>query len=210
MSYWPKDKSTVPLLFVHIPKTAGISVQKWYRSTYGKFHKSMHGGLSHPILSEVNKTMESFCVVRNPYDLVYSWYRYKRQMLNETRHKDPTELEVWDRGFDYWLPRYIEKVNYTTDKSRPGEFNPISPGFSQLSYLKNTNGNIVVNYVLRFETLEKDFEIIKEITGSKNGLGFENQTLITRSNYKNVYSVSNRILIDRIYSEDLEYFGYEF
>ena len=211
MSYWPKSSTGAkPLLFVHIPKTAGLSIQQWYRSTYGKFYKCMHGSLNHPVLENVNNQMESFCVVRNPYDLVYSWYRYKQQMLEETRHRDPQEYDAWQRGFDYWLHRYFDKVNYTTDKTRPGEYNSISPSFSQLSYLKNSSGNIAVDYVLRFEKLDSDFKIIKEISGSNFDLGFTNQTRISNSDYRKVYTVSGRILIDSVYKEDLEYFNYDF
>jgi len=99
-------------VFIHIPKTAGISVQNWYRETYGKFHKCMHGDVNHHVLSHVNARMKSWCVVRNPYDLVHSWYRYKHQMLQESRHRDADEHAAWRKGFEYWLEHYIEKINY--------------------------------------------------------------------------------------------------
>lgn len=212
MSYWPKNytQNPRPLLFIHIPKTAGLSVQQWYRKTYGKFHKCMHGGASHPILADINARIESFCVVRNPYDLVYSWYRYKRQMLDETRHKDPQELHAWEQGFDYWVQHYIDKVNYTTDKSRPGEFNPISPGFSQLMYLKNPRGKVDINYTLKFESLEKDFEVIKLASGSTHGLGHTNKTTVENRGYRTAYTVQSRKIVDSIYKEDLDYFNYDF
>jgi hypothetical protein len=212
VSYWPKEYSNNPksLLFIHIPKTAGLSIQQWYRKTYGKFHKCMHGKVSHPILADMNSRLESFCVVRNPYDLVYSWYRYKRQMLDESRHKDPQELAAWERGFDYWLQHYFEKVNYTVDKTRPGEFNPISPSFTQLSYIKNKNGVPDVNYALRFENLQQDFALIKTVTGSIHDLGFENRTLVQNTGYRKEYTVHSRRIVDGVYKEDLDYFNYNF
>ena len=211
MSYWPKQYGgATPLLFVHIPKTAGLTVQQWYRATYGKFHKCMHGNLQHPTLADINSRIESFCVVRNPYDLVYSWYRYKRQMLDETRHRDPQELTAWERGFDYWLQHYMEKINYTTDKSRPGEFNPISPSFTQLSYLRNPQGIVDVNYTLRFENLNEDFNVIKIVTGSEHNLGYTNKTSVEKKDYRQVYTVLSRKIVDSVYQEDLDYFNYDF
>lgn len=212
MSYWPKyiEEDVNPLLFIHIPKTAGLSIQQWYRKTYGKFNKCMHGSISHPVLQDINKRIESFCVVRNPYDLVYSWYRYKRQMLDETRHRDPQELAAWERGFDYWLQHYFEKINYTADKSREGEFNPISPSFTQLSYIRNSNGSPDINYTLRFERLSEDFQIIKSVSNSKHDLGFENKTQVEDRGYRTVYTVLSRRIVDSVYSEDLEYFNYDF
>jgi len=212
VSYWPQNpvRSPRPLLFIHIPKTAGLSIQQWYRKTYGKFHKCMHGSLTHPILSDINTRLESFCVVRNPYDLVYSWYRYKRQMLKETRHKDPKELAAWERGFDYWLQNYFEKINYTTDKTRLGEFNPISPNFTQASYIKNNNGLLDVNYTLRFENLAEDFKVIQQISESPYDLGFENKTTIDNRDYRQVYTVLSRRIVDSVYQEDLDYFNYDY
>ena len=212
MSYWPRQPvpNPKPLLFIHIPKTAGLSIQEWYRATYGKFNKCMHGSLKHPIVADINSRIESFCVVRNPYDLVYSWYRYKRQMLEETRHRDPKELAAWQRGFDYWLQHYFEKVNYTTDKTREGEFNPISPSFTQLSYITNTAGVPDINYVLRFENLQEEFKIIKHISNSEHDLGFKNRTSVSNRDYRQVYTVLSRRIVDSVYEEDLNYFNYDY
>jgi hypothetical protein len=212
VSYWPKyvDENLTPLLFIHIPKTAGLSIQQWYRNTYGKFVKCMHGSAAHPVVADINTRIESFCVVRNPYDLVYSWYRYKRQMLDETRHRDPKELAAWERGFDYWLQHYFEKVNYTTDKTREGEFNPISPSFTQLSYMRDPNGKLNVNYTLRFETLSQDFELIKNLSKSQYDLGFTNKTAVANRDYRTVYTVQSRRLVDSVYKEDLDFFNYDF
>ena len=150
MSYYPANVSYKPLLFIHIPKTAGTSVREWYKKRYGKFNKCMHGSIDHPVLREVSKTMPSFSIVRNPYDLVYSWYRYKSKMLKETRHRDPKELAAWHKGFDYWLQNYIDKINLTKDKQ--GTFNKISPSFDQLSYL-TLGEKVSVSTILKLENI---------------------------------------------------------
>jgi hypothetical protein len=212
MSYWPRHISEEhpPLVFVHIPKTAGTSIRDWYKHTYGKFEKSMHASRSHPVLERAAQHCASFSVVRNPYDLVYSWYRYKREMLGETRHRDPKELAAWEKGFSYWLPRYVDKVNYSPDKTGYRDFNPISPGYTQLSYLRNSTGAVDCTFTLRFERLQQDFAIVKDYARSTYDLPVKNVTQIESRDYRTAYDVATRRIVERIYSEDLEFFNYDF
>lgn len=182
-------------------------MRQWYKRVYGKYHKVMHGAVSHPVLQQVNEEITSFAIVRNPYDLVYSWYRYKRQMLNETRHRDPEELAAWNRGFEYWLERYVDKVNLT--KWGNNQYNPISPCFSQLSYLTNNKGRVCVNHILKLEQLESDWNIIKSITGSGLDLETVNQSVVTGER-KSAYTARCRQLVEKYYGDDLEQFGYCF
>lgn len=211
MSYWPKNNYPFPppVAFIHIPKTAGISIQEWYRKTYGKFYKCMHAPVTHPAVSMVLEEMPAFCVVRNPFDLVYSWYRYKRQMLAEKRHRDPVELQAWRAGFDFWLPRYIDKINYTTDKTRPGEFNTITPARPQLDYITQ-QGQIKTRWILRFESLSKDIEQVNDYTGCHVLLTHENKSDLQIKDYRNAYTKRTRKLVEKYYERDLNYFNYDF
>jgi hypothetical protein len=212
MSYWPKNTSGwhQPMLFIHIPKTAGISVQKWYRNTYGKYHKCMHGDVNHPIIKTVNETMPSWCVVRNPYSLVHSWYRYKRQMLEEKRHRDLDEIVVWRKGFDYWLQDYFTKFNYSSDKTRPGMTNEISPSKTQLDYICNHDGKIVVDHIIQLENINEQFNTINDIAGSYEELGHANKTKISIRDYRYAYTPSSRKIVEKAYKLDLEKFNYDF
>lgn len=207
MSYYPKANSQTPLLFIHIPKAAGSSVRQWYKRAYGKYHKVMHGAVTHPVLEAANREMASFTIVRNPYDLVYSWYRYKRQMLDETRHRDPTELAAWNRGFEYWLERYVDKINLT--KWGNSQFNRISPCFSQLSYITNKQGRVCVDHVLKLEQLESDWKIIKSITGTDLDLVRVNQSRVTGER-ESAYTARCKQLVEKYYGDDLEQFCYSF
>lgn len=211
MSYWPKDEnpSVKPYLFVHIPKTAGMSIQKWYRHTYSRFHRSLHGDLNHPVLRIVRLNMPSFTVVRNPYDLVYSWYRYKHQMLREVRHRDEREYTAWVRGFDYWLHRYIEKINLVVDKSRKGGYNQISVGKCQTDYIAVDN-TIGVNRILRFENLSEEMNAFSREIGSSAELEFVNKTIITADDYRSAYTDSSKKLVEKYYNKDLDTFDYDF
>lgn len=207
MSYYPRNLNhTKPLLFIHIPKSAGTSVKLWYKKVYSKFEKVTHGGLSHPVLESVSQQMESFTIVRNPYDLVYSWYRYKKQMLSETRHRDPKELATWHKGFEYWLERYFTKVNLT---KYGDSYNKISPSFSQSSYLKDSAGNFKIDHVLQLENIQQDWDKIKSLTSTQFDLDQRNRSKVT-GNYKGAYNANTRRIVEQAYSEDLERFKYVF
>lgn len=211
MSYWPKNEGGwhEPVLFIHIPKTAGISVQNWYRETYGKFHKCMHGDVNHHVLSHVNARMKSWCVVRNPYDLVHSWYRYKHQMLQESRHRDADEHAAWRKGFEYWLEHYIEKINYTRDKTVRNGWNEISPSKCQWDYI-STNGKQTVDFILKFENLQEDIEKVNFHVGCYTPISHANKTIITSRDYRKAHTSVTKKIVEKYYSKDLEYFNYDF
>lgn len=208
MSYWPKNKDPYPILFVHIPKTAGLSIKQWYGHRYKKYYKCMHAGVQHPLIRSTAKQMPSFAVIRNPFDLVYSWYRYKRKMLDESRHKDPRELAIWNKGFNPWMEKYFTKVNRTVDKTSKG-YNNMSPSFSQSSYLFFGNKQLI-EHILRFESLSSDFEKIKQLVHTDIGLGYTNKTVIQNRDYRSVYSADSRNMVEQYYRHDLETFSYDF
>jgi len=203
MTYWPKDEKKDSLVFIHIPKTAGLSVQDWYRKRFGKFHKAMHADVKHAIVNRKIQELESFCIVRNPYDLVYSWYRYKLKMLMEERHKDPKELEIWYQGFEPWMLRYFTKYNYSNDKTT-GSINAISPSKTMLDYI-SINNQVKVTHCIRFENLNED--MFKKLGGPK--IGHVNKSGGT-NDYRRAYTPSTRALVEKYYAKDLEYFSYSF
>lgn len=206
MSYYPASNADSPLLFIHIPKTAGSSVKHWYKQRYKKFHKCMHGMISHPALKQAAAEMPSFAIVRNPYDLVYSWYRYKEKMLKEPRHKDKLERWAWNRGFDFWLQRYAEKINYTPNKQ--GSANPISPSFSQLRYI-SISGKIMIDHILRFENLSSEWNLIKQLSSCNIDLVHVNSTE-RKGSYRSAYTPESKRIVEKYYRSDLEKFSYVF
>lgn len=206
MSYWPLLDDPTPVLFVHIPKTAGISIQKWYRSRYKKFQKCMHGGVENPAIATKLEQMPSFTVVRNPWDLVYSWYRYKRQMLEEKSHWDANERRVWAKGFNPWMEQYFTKVNWTKDKATGGR-NPMSPSFSHLKYIGSTDR---ITEILRFENLDREWAKVKKLANTDLELGYENKTQVVPVSRKRIYSHDSRLMVEKAFSDDLKVWDWSF
>lgn len=208
MTYWPRNEDTAPIIFIHIPKTAGSSIRNWFKLRYKKFEKSMHADVNHPVVSRLIEKMPSFCVVRNPFDLVYSWYRYKIQMLQEVKHYDREEFNAWHKGFDYWLENYFHKINFSDDKFLKDNKNKISPSKTQLEYISNNNV-VKVEHICRFENLNKDIEKINNIVGGCYQIIHANKSNLQK-NYKKEYSQSSRVLVESIYKNDLNFWDYDF
>jgi hypothetical protein len=96
-------------IFVHIPKTGGMSMQKWLlENTQSHVTK----GAKHYSLKSLEEKYGafnfSFAVVRNPWDWCASWYRgkfsleYNQQVLKE-----------FEKGFEYFIQTTNLQQQYT-------------------------------------------------------------------------------------------------
>ena len=71
-------------------------------------------------------------------------------------------------------------------------------------------GNILADYIGRFENLEKDFKYIKEKLSLKGTLEHVNKNPLERNkNYLDYYEQESIELVNYVYKDDFEIFGYE-
>ena len=87
-----------------------------------------------------------FAIVRNPWDRVYSWYR------NVIR--DPMHLKAHCIGSDISFDFFIENCMDSWALR------------SQLSWIKDGEGDVIVDFVGRFENLEEDIDKVKKKIGA--------------------------------------------
>ena len=66
----------------------------------------------------------------------------------------------------------------------------------------------MVDFVGRHENLAEDFQKVCRIVGIQEELPHENQT--EHRQYRHYYTAEARALVERIYREDLDRFGYSF
>lgn len=217
MSYWPRIKSVQhPIVFIHIPKTAGTSIRRWFKETYGKIDDLIHAPVSHPTMTQLVKSMPSFTIVRNPYDRAYSFYKYRKQILELHVANRPSyvpELEIWNKGFDAWIENYLEKPWTIFDGNLkiyyPGGEGDLAPWANMVDYITLDN-KIVVDNIVRIEHLEKDFQIIKDITHSRHNIPHKNKSKSQMGHYSTVYTPFSRKIVERLYEKDLNTFNYNF
>ena len=124
------------LTFVHIPKTGGTSITKWFTDNLGM---KLPNGIQ--VHASSSNSANTFTVVRNPWDRVVSMYFF---------------MQTHNKFFMMLRPTFEEFVK-NPDKY-PAPF--MSPTKSEKSYVPNG-----VQYLLRFENLENDFKVIQDLTG---------------------------------------------
>ncbi len=185
------------VMFIHIPKTAGSSIEKslkLMRTRFpGRFKKrfknSGHHSFGHldvrkrlrngAISKEFYESAFKFCFCRNPYDRAVSHYFY-----------------VIDKHPDKFSPK-ISFIDFTRTLGDYGRMFT-----TQKSY---TDG-IEFDFIGRFENLKEDFEKVKEIIGVDGELIKMNTT--KHMHYSKHYNAESTDNIAKFYQEDFERFGY--
>jgi hypothetical protein len=158
------------------------------------------GGLQHllarQIRSEVGVPMFAsyfkFSIVRNPWDKVISQWHFMQ------RRPDLRAYIGLDDGAP--LAEYLER----TSKIEHVQWIP------QVSFVQDANGNELVDFIGRFETLEADAQHIFARIGVSCPLLPRRNASERISEYRCYFNVDTCSAVARIYAADIERFGYSF
>ncbi len=190
-------------IFVHIPKAGGISIIK---SLYG----DQAGGFGHPTYMRFLKlygkkrfdAYYKFTFVRNPWDRLYSAYSFlKKGGMNHQDQQFSEEVMAQVNSFEDFVMQWLtpERVNSWV------HFVP------QYTYITNEKGDLVVDFVGRFETFEIDFKTIREQIGVKQPLIHLNKTMNKKAlSYKDIYTCEMKAKVETLYKKDIELFNYSY
>jgi hypothetical protein len=194
-------------IFVHIQKTAGSSISNVLSNIDGTESILYPHSFINAIDFEQYNEYFKFCFVRNPWDRLFSWYK---MMLKKGVHNDFSKYLLENsRSFSEFLN--LTDIIYETSRLEWDEYAsyPKSISFNQLDYITDNNGNVLVDFIGRFESLEEDYNKIMEKIGIPNlPLPHINQS--SNGDYKNFYTDKD---IEKVYNmckKDIDYFGYKF
>lgn len=172
-------------IFVHITKTAGSSITK----ALGKHdNENPHRNIfkyREQIEENIFNKYFKFAVVRNPWDRMVSEYHYQKQR-KDGRH---TNL-----SFEQYL--------------KQGHPAQTSDQLKWISNINNGDVKLLVDYVIRFEDLNKG---IKEVS-DKIGYDLELPKINTsvHNEYKTYYTDKTKQIIYKSHRNDIKFFKYEF
>ncbi|BBA35202.1 sulfotransferase family [Methylocaldum marinum] len=208
-------------LFVHIAKTGGTSIrnalwrQKWtdpYRIPQFLCSKlsAMTGhkiGAKFPrhakiiaakemLPREVFESLFKFAFVRNPWDLqVSSYHHIRRERPQLITHID---------SFEAFL-------RWKFDPARPPQYHADMSTELQSDYVVDLHGNIVVDFLGRYEFLAEDFDTACKRIGIKTPkLPHRRKATDRRKDYRDYYDDVTAALVAEHYRPDIERFGYRF
>ena len=194
-------------LFVHIPKTAGNSIQSVLQkysedkitvnsfqdgiNRFGlhtpKYNLSKHSRLivyKRRLEKELYRKLFKFTVVRNPWDRMISYYF--------SPHRGNTD---WDRNK---FIKFVKESDSIKSFLSTGLFNNIGD-----RPFKN------LDFILRFENLAKDFELLCEkLNIEKSVIPHVNSS--KHEHYSYYYDEELMNLVASRFRQEIDYFGYTF
>ena len=192
-------------IFIHINKTAGTSVVNSLKPFVESYiarrkrkcvdqHKSIND-----MLNEETKHYFKFAFVRNSWDRFLSLYKYRIKTNQTNLKNNPISFKEWAKRIHEKDPIYYNVTNKL-------QLRVLS---TQLGWIKNKDGEIVTDFIGRFENLQKDFDIICDKIGIPHQqLPHKNKS--KHKHYTEYYDDETREIVAKKYAKDIEYFNYEF
>ena len=178
-------------VFIHINKTGGSSIEK-----------ALNLPLEHKTAIEKIRKMGrkrwnsrfTFAVVRNPWDKVVSHYHYRVQTGQTGMGDKHISFPEWvKRAYGAQDPRYYDK---------PRMFMP------QIDWIADSKGNILVDKILHFENINKEFQEAMKTIGKDITLPHTKSS--KRGDYREYYDQASIEIIRNWFQKDITAFSYQF
>ena len=225
MPYLPEFES----IFIHIPKNAGRSIEasllpsgidpdsgsRGLVNRAARFILNASGNKipprylmgtldvvlasQHLTLAEIRllnllplKVLDSsfkFSVVRNPYDRALSSIFHFNPYL-------PRSVQAVEEALHEWIYMDCRDHNVLAHRRR------------QIEFVRDIDGSISMDFLLRFERINEDFEVLCEKIGARAKLPHIGRT--ERFKYRALYSDCSRSMVRDAFYEDIEAFSYDF
>ncbi len=191
------------LNFLHIPRTAGTSVEKalniqQYECLYAQIkYEQLPVCPQHMFLSEIVNKCEfvknytTFTIVRNPFD------RFVSVFLSYADMRWTKDYQ----GLDF--EEFVHVATHLPDRKRRIVFNGhLEPQHFYLDY------NLPI-HIFKFENLEPLEEWLSEKVSNPIKLSYQLKNR-SRTHYSDYYSSKTLKIITEFYKKDLELFNYKF
>ncbi len=201
-------------IFIHIYKVAGTSVRRvldpyndmsnvdfpWYQNIIfwlgAKYNFFSQRSMNHIKAEKLKKLLPGkvfneyfkFSFVRNPWDWQVSLYHFMIQNTKHPQHHLIKKMKSFDEYVDW-----VVKNEHSLQKD----------------FLYDKEGNLIVDYIGKFENLQEDFtEICLRLEIEPVILPLTNKS--NHSHYRDYYSEESREKIYIAFKEDIDYFHYDF
>jgi hypothetical protein len=172
-------------IFIHQRKCAGCSIIEafGFKLSDAEWH-FMNDGVLSPEYQLAPNDYFRFSVVRNPWDRFISGWKY----LRATRDRSLRDVlnNLPQEGHDY---RHL---------TRP-----------QHSILYDDSGRLIVDHLIRFESLQQDFDKVCDLIGRPRSV-LPHSNRGRRSHYSEYFDQETQEVFRRHFEKDIELFGYQY
>jgi len=199
--------------FVDIPRTSSSSIRaelgKRFGRVYGKkkipekdyalkqvFPDHMLAKEMRALLgTSIWNSVFTFTIVRNPWDRTFSMYNYRLMERSVPQ--------------DWSFRDYVMALKNAASDTEHFKFNGHYYGASE--YVLGENGDIIVDFIAKYENRTHDLKLIASRLDIDE---FGTLNILSASpdnrHYSEFYDPETREIIRRLYTKDIELFGYEF
>lgn len=194
------------IIFLHIPKTAGQSIDRAIRNEEVNNYIHLHGSNAVQNNIEIIRNNFTFCFVRNPWDRMVSNYFYIHKMYDIFGSNKDTLLHNFRvdvvsntsnfKEFVYW-------VNNNKDYTML-QFHMIP----QMDFIKPIRDDI--DFIGRYENLNSNVKELSKLISIKIKLLHLNKSEKRQYAYQKYYNKDTKKIVADLYSEDIEILGYKF
>ncbi len=200
-------------VFIHISKNAGTSIVKSARKAIVVAgHRTAADWVS-----ENGHDTSLFAIIRNPFDRVVSEYFYRKRRFDAGEKN--AHLANLHNSFEEWVVATFHDGEFRTAEffEQTGVFyNPKNMigdtliwFLPQIQWVGGLKGGILVDTLLRYEYLDRDWECFSKQYQIHRCLRYHNRSRRNKG-YKQYYSAETRKIIEDYFQEDLETFNYHF
>lgn len=184
-------------IFIHIPKTGGISIKKaLFGLTAGRHISALT--FRRVYGPQLFNAFYKFAFVRNPWDRLVSAYFFlqKGGMHSDDQYfaaKHLAKLDTFERFVHEGLERraILQWVH----------FRPQSDWVT-------IDGQLATDFIGRLETIEQDYEVVRTRLGIGDALPKANQS--KHKDYRTYFTPEMVDIVANVYRSDIERFGYTF
>ena len=175
-------------IFVEVPKTGSTSI----RTIIGHPHRPHLNiwQIANQVGPEKFNSYWKFGFVRNPWDRAVSLYERKEGL--QLRHKMSFE-------------QFVDWMKFASSTC----IHPV-PHRHQLDWFVNPHGDVIVDFIGKYENLQTDWAKIAGKLGIQVALPKVKVNPDRMRDYTKYYSENSKRIISERFAVDIEYFGYQF